>query len=180
MSATVPSGGSQTIVSGEVGFTEPLNVAGEYNIQGEFNFDGPVTGTFTAIRPLEVASGDALAVETATAGSPLNLAGELNLTGELKLTDSPSFTASGIIQPPRPGLISAEATFQGGRVVTTEGEFNPTVAFSAPPGGGADGTIDYAITTTGIRAGADVTTSISASFDGIRAGATALPTTPER
>jgi len=108
MSATVPSGGSQTIGSGEVGFTEPLNVAGEYNIQGEFNFDGPVTGTFTAIRPLEVASGDALAVETATAGSPLNLAGELNLTGELKLTDSPSFTASGIIQPPRPGLISAQ------------------------------------------------------------------------
>lgn len=178
MSATVPSGDSQTIGSGEVGFTEPLNVAGEYNVQGEFNFDGPVTGTFTAIRPLEVASGETLAVETATAGSPLNLAGELNLTGELKLTDSPSITFTGIRDPPKPGLISAEATFQGGRVVTTEGEFNPTVAFSAPPGGGADGTIDYAITTTGIRAGADVTTTISASFDGIRAGATALPTNP--
>jgi hypothetical protein len=178
MSATVPSGDSQSIGSGEVGFTEPLNVAGEYNVKGEFNFDGPVTGTFTAIRPLEVASGETLAIETTIAGSPLNLAGELNLTGELKLTDSPSITFTGIRDPPKPGLISAEVTFQGGRVVTTEAEFNPTVAFSAPPGGGSDGTIDYEITTTGIRAGADVTTPISASFDGIRAGATALPTTP--
>jgi len=171
MSATVPGGDSQTIGSGETGFTEPLNVAGEYNVQGEFNFREPVVGTFTAIRPLDVGSGETLSIDTAIAGSPLNLAGQLDLPGELKLTDSPSFTATGIVQPPVPGLLDVEATFSGGQVITTEGDFAASITFTAPPGGGADGTIDYAITTTGIRAGADVTTAISASFDGIRAGA---------
>jgi len=91
MSATVPSGGSQTIGSGEVGFTEPLNVAGELNLSGEFVFD-TVTGTFSARRPIAVASGTVLSIADTQSGAPLNVAGELNLTGEVRITEPSNIT----------------------------------------------------------------------------------------
>jgi len=170
MSATVPSGDSQTIGSGKVRFDEPLNVAGEYNVRGELNIAGPVTGTHNVTF--------AVGATRIVGGSfTLNTVFSAPSGGGADGTIDYAITTTGI----RAGAdvtTNISASFDGIRAGATALPATPAIAFSAPPGGGADGTIDYAITTTGIRAGADVTTNISASFDGIRAGATALPTTP--
>jgi len=161
-------------IAGEFTSDKSGQAAGAFDIAGEFTSDksGQAVGVFsiptlqTGIR--SGATADSLTISIAFS-APIGG----GAAGSFDVAASNSGIRSGT-----DGSLAANAEFDAIRSGATALPYSPSIAFSAPIGGGAAGSFNVTSTSSAIRSGADGTFASSTEYDGIRSGATALPYNP--